>query len=123
MPYLIAEVMACNIGGAATLIGDPPNIMIGSRAGLSFNDFLLHMAPITTLLILLFAVMARWMFRGAFSYDPERAERVMAMRERDAITDRRLLVISGVVIVLVMVCFVPHTALHLEPSVVAVSGA
>lgn len=122
VPYLIAEVMACNIGGAATLIGDPPNIMIGSRAGLSFNDFLLHMAPITTVLVLVFAVMARWLFRGAFRYDPVRAARVMAMRERDAIRDGRLLAVSGVVIALVMTGFVLHTALHLEPSVVAITG-
>jgi Na+/H+ antiporter NhaD/arsenite permease-like protein len=122
VPYLIAEVMACNIGGAATLIGDPPNIMIGSRAGLSFNDFLLHMAPITTLLIVVFAVMSRWMFRSAFHYDPKRAKQIMKMRERDAITDTRLLAVSGVVIAIVMVCFVLHTTLHLEPSVVAISG-
>ncbi|MFD8634311.1 ArsB/NhaD family transporter [Streptomyces sp. NPDC059533] len=122
VPYLIAEVMACNIGGAATLIGDPPNIMIGSRAGLSFNDFLLHMAPIAALLVVVFAVMARWMFRGSFSYDPKRAAHVMAMRERDAITDGRLLAVSGIVVTVVMACFVLHTTLHLEPSVVAISG-
>ncbi|MFB7277221.1 SLC13 family permease [Streptomyces hydrogenans] len=122
VPFLIAEVMACNISGAATLIGDPPNIMIGSRAGLSFNDFLLHMTPIAALLVVVFAVMARWMFRHAFTYDPERVARVMELRERDAIKDVRLLVVSGVVIAIVMVCFVLHTALHLEPSVVAISG-
>ncbi|WP_412074771.1 SLC13 family permease [Streptomyces xanthophaeus] len=122
VPYLIAEVMACNIGGAATLIGDPPNIMIGSRAGLSFNDFLFHMAPISALLVVVFAVMARWMFREAFRYDPKRTAHVMAMRERDAIKDGRLLTVSGVVIAIVMVCFVLHTTLHLEPSVVAISG-
>ncbi|MGW6938884.1 SLC13 family permease [Streptomyces xanthophaeus] len=122
VPFLIAEVMACNIGGAATLIGDPPNIMIGSRAGLSFNDFLFHMAPVTTLLVAVFAVMARWMFRDAFRYDPRRAAHVMAMREGDALKDRRLLAVSGIVIALVMICFVLHTALHLEPSVVAVTG-
>ncbi|MEU8779817.1 ArsB/NhaD family transporter [Streptomyces sp. NPDC048606] len=122
VPYLIAEVMACNIGGAATLIGDPPNIMIGSRAGLSFNDFLLHMAPITTVLVLVFAVLARWLFRGAFTCDPRRAAEVMALRERDAIKDGRLLAVSGVVIVAVVVCFVLHTTLHLEPSVVALTG-
>ncbi|MFE6133563.1 SLC13 family permease [Streptomyces sp. NPDC056437] len=122
VPYLIAEVMACNIGGAATLIGDPPNIMIGSRAGLSFNDFLLHMAPIATLLVVVFAVMARWMFRSGFVYDAKRAVRVMEMRERDAIKDGRLLAVSGVVVVIVMVCFVLHTTLHIEPSVVAISG-
>ncbi|MBP2579762.1 Na+/H+ antiporter NhaD/arsenite permease-like protein [Streptomyces sp. PvR006] len=122
VPYLIAEVMACNIGGAATLIGDPPNIMIGARAGLSFNDFLLHMAPVSALLIVVLAVMCRWMFRSSFSYDPERAATIMAMRERDAITDVRTLAVSGVVVVIVMTGFVLHTALHLEPSVVAVSG-
>ncbi|MGW3188997.1 SLC13 family permease [Streptomyces ardesiacus] len=122
VPYLIAEVMACNIGGAATLIGDPPNIMIGSRAGLSFNDFLLHMTPIVVVLMIVFVLMSRVMFRGAFCYDPERAASVMELRPRDAIKDTRLLVVSGVVITAVMACFVLHTALHLEPSVVAVSG-
>ncbi|KOX30727.1 membrane protein [Streptomyces sp. NRRL F-4707] len=122
VPYLMAEVMACNIGGAATLIGDPPNIMIGSRAGLSFNDFLLHMTPIVVVLMIVFVLMSRVMFRGAFCYDPERAASVMELRPRDAIKDTRLLVVSGVVITAVMACFVLHTALHLEPSVVAVSG-
>lgn len=122
VPYLIAEVMACNIGGAATLIGDPPNIMIGSRAGLSFNDFLLHMAPISVLLIAVLVVMCRWMFRSAFTYDPKRAATVMAMRERDALTDVRTLVVSGVVVAIVMTGFVLHTALHLEPAVVAIAG-
>ncbi|AZM44450.1 hypothetical protein DMB38_00205 [Streptomyces sp. WAC 06738] len=122
VPFLIAEVMACNIGGAATLIGDPPNIMIGSRAGLSFNDFLVHMAPIVVVLIAVFLLMARVMFRSAFQYHPERVEAVMELRERDAIKDVRLLAVSGVVVVLVMVAFVLHTTLHMEPSVVAITG-
>ena len=122
VPFLIAEVMACNIGGAATLIGDPPNIMIGSRAGLSFNDFLIHMTPIVVVLMIVFILMSRVMFRGAFHYDPERAASVMELDPREAIKDGRLLAVSGVVITVVMACFVLHTALHLEPSVVAVSG-
>lgn len=122
VPYLIAEVMACNIGGAATLIGDSLNVMIGSRAGLSFNDFLLHMAPVAPVLVVVFAVMARLMFRGAFSYDPKRAAHVMAMRERDAIADTRLLAVSGIVVTIVMAGFVLHATLNLEPSVVAISG-
>ncbi|MFJ6071878.1 SLC13 family permease [Streptomyces sp. NPDC093065] len=122
IPFLVAEVMACNIGGAATLIGDPPNIMIGSRAGLSFNDFLIHMTPIVVVLMIAFILMSRLMFRDAFRYDPERAASVMELDPREAIKDTRLLVVSGVVITAVMVCFVLHTALHLEPSVVAVSG-
>ncbi|OEJ28838.1 hypothetical protein AR457_34205 [Streptomyces agglomeratus] len=122
IPYLIAEVMACNIGGAATLIGDPPNIMIGSRADLSFNDFLIHMAPIVVVLMAVFVLMTRVMFRSAFRYDPERVDAVMELREREAIKDVRLLVVSGVVVVIVMAGFVLHTTLHLEPSVVAISG-
>ena len=122
IPYLIAEVMACNIGGAATLIGDPPNIMIGSRADLSFNDFLIHMTPIVIVLMIVFVLMSRVMFRKAFRYDPERAASVMELNPRAAIKDVRLLVVSGVVITAVMACFVLHTVLHLEPSVVAISG-
>ncbi|MFD8050416.1 SLC13 family permease [Streptomyces chartreusis] len=122
IPYLVAEVMACNIGGAATLIGDPPNIMIGSRADLSFNDFLIHMTPIVIALMIVFVLMSRVMFRKAFRYDPERAASVMELNPREAIKDVRLLIVSGVVIAAVMTCFVLHTWLELEPSVVAISG-
>ncbi|WP_327668076.1 MULTISPECIES: ArsB/NhaD family transporter [unclassified Streptomyces] len=122
IPYLIAEVMACNIGGAATLIGDPPNIMIGSRAGLSFNDFLVHMAPVVIVLMAVFVLMSRVMFRKAFRYDPKRAAAVMELDPKEELKDTRLLAVSGVVITAVMACFVLHTVLHLEPSVVAVSG-
>ncbi|CAL9389046.1 SLC13 family permease [Streptomyces sp. enrichment culture] len=122
VPYLIAEVMTCNIGGAATLIGDPPNIMIGSRAGLSFNDFLIHMTPIVIVLMIVFILMARVMFRKAFTYDPERVASVMELDPRDAIKDARLLAVSGAVMGVVMVAFVLHTWLDLEPSVIAISG-
>ncbi|WP_329031755.1 ArsB/NhaD family transporter [Streptomyces sp. NBC_01725] len=122
VPYLIAEVMACNIGGAATLIGDPPNIIIGSRAGLSFNDFLMHMTPIVVVLMVVFVLMSRVMFRKAFRYDPERVKSVMEMDERAAITDPRLLKLSAVVLLAVMAGFVLHTTFHIEPSVVAITG-
>ena len=62
-PYLISLILASNIGGMSTLIGDPPNIIIGSRAGLSFTDFLVHSLPLTIILLALFVVMARWLFR------------------------------------------------------------
>ena len=86
-PYLIAEVLASNIGGAATLIGDPPNIIIGSRAGLTFNDFLVHMAPIVVVVFVAFVLLTRVMFRRSFHYHPERVAEVMALQERRAITD------------------------------------
>ncbi len=75
VPFLIAEALASNIGGTATLIGDPPNIIIASRAGLSFNDFLIHLAPIVVVLMVVFIGMCRVLFRSAFTYDPARVGR------------------------------------------------
>lgn len=85
-PYLIAEVLASNIGGAATLIGDPPNIIIASRAGLTFNDFLVHMTPIVVIIFATFVLFTRVLFRNAFQYNPEHVASVMALQERRAIT-------------------------------------
>ncbi|MGH3728776.1 MAG: SLC13 family permease [Micromonosporaceae bacterium] len=121
-PFLIAEVLASNIGGTATLVGDPPNIIIASRAGLSYNDFLIHLAPFIVLLLVVFVGLCRVLFRSAFTYDPQRAEQIATLREQDAIRDRRLLGVSLVVLTLVTAAFVLHTVLHLEPSVVALVG-
>jgi Na+/H+ antiporter NhaD/arsenite permease-like protein len=123
VPFLIAETLASNIGGTATLVGDPPNIIIASRAGLSFNDFLANLAPIVLLLMVVFIGLCRILFRSAFRYDPDRVAALMALEERDVIRDHRLLARSGVVLVLVMVGFVAHAALHIEPSMVALLGA
>ena len=121
-PYLIAEVMASNIGGTATLIGDPPNIIIASRAGLTFNDFLVHLAPFVVVVLVVFVGLCRVLFRSAFAVDADRAASVMELRERDAIRDRRLLVVSLAVLGVVLLAFITHTILHLEPSVVALVG-
>jgi Na+/H+ antiporter NhaD/arsenite permease-like protein len=121
-PFLIAEVMASNIGGTATLVGDPPNIIIASRSGLSFNDFLSVLAPIVAILLVVFLVLCRWLFRDALRGDTDKVERVMAMRERDAIREPWLLVVSLVVLAVVLVGFTLHTVLHLEPAVVAIVG-
>ncbi|MFD1930981.1 MULTISPECIES: ArsB/NhaD family transporter [Nonomuraea] len=122
-PYLIAEAMASNIGGTATLIGDPPNIIIASRGGLTFNDFLIHLAPMIIVLMGVFVGLCRFLFRRYFVYDPERAAEIMSLNEREAIRDRRLLWQSLAVLTLVMVAFVLHPVLHYEPSVVAILGA
>ena len=123
VPFLIAEVLSSNIGGAATLIGDPPNIIIASRSGLTFNDFLLHMTPIAALAIAVLVAMLPLLFRGSFEGDPDRVADVMGLNEREAIKDRRLLIICGVVLTAVFIGFVGHAALHIEPSVVALLGA
>jgi Na+/H+ antiporter NhaD/arsenite permease-like protein len=123
IPYLIAEVFASNIGGTATLIGDPPNIIIASRSGLTFNDFLIHLAPFIVVLMIVFVAVCRWLFRDSFHYDEERVAEVMALEEREAIRDRTLLVQSLVVLALVLAGFVLHSVVHVEPSVVALLGA
>jgi Na+/H+ antiporter NhaD/arsenite permease-like protein len=123
VPYLIAEAIASNIGGTATLIGDPPNIIIASQSGLTFNDFLIHLAPIVAVLLAVFVLMCRVMFRSAFTYDPDRVAEVMDLDEREVISDHRLLIQCGVVLSAVMVGFVGHAAFHLEPSIVALLGA
>ena len=123
VPFLIAEAMASNIGGTATLIGDPPNIIIASRSGLSFNDFLLNLAPLIIVLVAVLVLLCRWMFRSAFVYDEKRAAKVMQLDEREVIKDKRLLVQCGVVLSLVMVGFIAHGALDIDPSLVALLGA
>lgn len=122
-PYLIAEVMASNIGGTATLIGDPPNIIVASRAGLSFNDFLVNLAPFVVIMVIAFIAMTRIMFRHAFTFHPERVAEVMALSEREALRNKKLLIQSLVVLFFVLVGFILHTTLHFEPSVVALLGA
>ncbi|MFI1034684.1 ArsB/NhaD family transporter [Streptomyces sp. NPDC020951] len=122
-PFLIAEVFASNIGGTATLVGDPPNIIIASRAGLSFNDFLVHLAPLSAFLVVVLVVLCRFLFRASFVYDETRAEEIMALEEKEAIKDRRLLIQGLAVLVLVVAGFVLHPVLHYAPSVVALLGA
>lgn len=122
-PFLIAEVLAANIGGAATLVGDPPNIIIGSRAGLSFNDFLVHMAPAVAVIFLLFVLATPLLFRRELRLPPADLDQVLALRERKAISDPRLLARALVILTLVVAGFALHSVLHVAPSIVALLGA
>ena len=123
VPMLMAEVFASNIGGTATLVGDPPNMIIGARKGLSFNAFLLNMAPIVLVMMLVFVAIAPLLFRGFSAVDAQRVADVMTMREEEALRDRRLLVKCGVVIAMVFAGFIVSEAIHLQPSLVALIGA
>jgi Na+/H+ antiporter NhaD/arsenite permease-like protein len=123
VPFLIAETMASNIGGTATLIGDPPNIIIGSKAGLSYMDFLVNLAPLVIVLMVVFIGVIRVLFRSALVYRQERVDQLMELDEREALTDRPLLVRALAVLGLVTAAFVLHGLLHYEPSVVALLGA
>ncbi len=122
-PYLFAEIFASNIGGTATLIGDPPNIMIGSAVGLTFNDFLLNLAPITPVIMVVTLIVIYFIWgKGLHTTDNAR-RRVMQFRERDAITDVALLKKSLSVLTLVVSGFVLAHPLGLEPATIAMFGA
>jgi len=122
-PLLFAEINASNSGGTATLIGDPPNIMIGSATHLTFNDFILHLAPLA---IVVFAVtlVPLWFIYGRhLSVSPDAMKRVMAFNEYAAIRDVRLLKQSLIVFGLVIVGFILAHPLRLEPATIAMGGA
>lgn len=123
VPFLIAEVFASNIGGAATLVGDPPNIIIGARKGLSFNAFFVHMAPIVAIVMLALIAAAPLLFGGLPRVDPERVADVIAVDDDDLLHDRGLLIKSGVVLLAVLVGFIVSPNIHMAPSLVAMLGA
>jgi Na+/H+ antiporter NhaD/arsenite permease-like protein len=122
-PFLMSEIFASNIGGAATLIGDPPNILIGSAAGLDFTAFLSVMSPLAIILLAAYLVAARWLFRGLLDADPGLRAGVLALDERSMITDAPLLRRSLAVLGLTLVGFLFHGVLHLEPATIALTGA
>lgn len=122
-PFLMSEILASNIGGAATLIGDPPNILIGSAAGLDFGAFLLNMAPLSAILLALYLFAARWLFRGLLTADPALRDSLLELSEREMITDPRLLRRSLAVLGLTLVGFLFHGLLGLEAATVALTGA
>lgn len=123
IPFLIAEALASNIGGTATLVGDPPNLIVASKSGLGFNDFLINLGPIVVVMLVAFVALSRLLFRKDFVADPEQVAQVMTLDEKEAIRDRPLLVKSLIVLALVLAGFTLHGVLHLEPSVVALLGA
>jgi Na+/H+ antiporter NhaD/arsenite permease-like protein len=122
-PFLFAEVFASNIGGTATLIGDPPNIMIGSLAGLDFNAFLIHLAPVIVLVQTVQLVMTHLIWGKAMRSTAEHRARVMAMDAKAAIVDAVLLKQSVAVLAVVVFAFVIAGGLHLEPATIAMTGA
>ena len=122
-PYLFSEIFASNIGGTATLIGDPPNIMIGSAVGLSFNDFLLNLAPIIPVILLVTLIIIYFIWGRDLKATDDSRNRIMEFRERDAITDVVLLKQSMAVLSLVVTGFIFAHPLGLEPATIAMFGA
>jgi Na+/H+ antiporter NhaD/arsenite permease-like protein len=123
VPFLISQILASNIGGAGTLIGDPPNILIGSAAGLGFVEFLTNMGPIALLTFLVFLVMQRFLFAKDLRVHAEVREAVLALDEREVLTDPVLLRTSLLVIGATIAGFVVATPLGLEAGTIALLGA
>ena len=123
LPFLMAEALASNIGGAATLVGDPPNIIIASRADLTFTDFLVHMLPVVLVVLAAFLVLIRVMFRRSLAKPVTGVDALMALDEREAIKDPRLLLRSGIVLGAILIGFLLQRQTGISPSVVALVGA
>ncbi|MBU1230889.1 MAG: ArsB/NhaD family transporter [Proteobacteria bacterium] len=123
VPFLITEVLASNIGGTATLIGDPPNIMIASKAGLNFMDFIVHVAPIIIVIMIVWMLFWKLVFGKRLTVSEKLKMRILAMNERDMIKDPALLKKSGLIMGATILGFAFHGLLHYEPATVALAGA
>ncbi len=122
-PFLITEIMASNIGGTATLIGDPPNILIGSAADLDFVAFLTNLGPVTVIIFPICLLLGWFLYRKRLHVTEEVRAAVMRMDENEALTDRDLLMKGLVVLFLTMMGFLFHGPLGYEPATVALLGA
>jgi len=123
LPYLMAEALLSDTGGVATLVGDPPNVLIGSAAGLSFNDFLIYSLPIVAVAWMATLVLLRYLFRNELAISPQNAEAVMSLNpsqslDQPKVAGRILMVLGGAVLLF----FVHHT-LHISPAFIAASAA
>src|ERR1700675_2113196 len=122
-PFLFAEVFASNVGGTATLIGDPPNILIGSQVGLDFNAFLANVAPVAVVVMAVQAVLVHLVWGRSLRASPESRVLVMGMHAPGMVTDWVLLRRSVVVMGAVLAAFVFAGPLRLQPATIAVAGA
>ncbi|MDN5293450.1 MAG: hypothetical protein PWQ91_808 [Eubacteriales bacterium] len=123
IPFLISQVLASNIGGTATLIGDPPNIMIGSQTHLGFVDFLVNLTPVVAVIHLVTMAVFFLLYRRKLTATPDLKQKIMNLDERQAIKDYALLKKSLLVLGLVMAGFLLHQFLHLESATIALFGA
>ncbi|HET9587970.1 MAG TPA: SLC13 family permease [Anaerolineales bacterium] len=123
LPYLVAEALLSNTGGVATLVGDPPNVLIGSASGLSFVDFLIHSLPIVVVVWVGALVLLQYLFQAELSKTPRNAEAVMQLNPEETLNEpknaQRILIVLGAAVLL----FFTHHILHIAPSFVALGAA
>ena len=123
VPFIITEIFASNVGGTATMVGDPPNIMIGSSVGLKFIDFIKIDATIAIPLLFLTTFIFALIYKPMLTTTEEAKEKVLRMDEKSAIRDKNLLIKSIVVLALTFIGFILHGVLHYESATIAITGA
>ena len=123
VPFLVTEIIASNIGGTSTLIGDPPNIMIGSAAGLGFSDFVVNLLPIVIVILAITLAILYFLFRGHLNVDSSKTQAIMALDPFKAITKPTLLYKSLGTILLILLGFIFHDRIGVSSSIVALTGA
>ena len=123
VPFIMAETLASNIGGTATLIGDPPNLIIGSTVGLNFMAFLVNLAPFILLILLIYCAVLYFYYGRKMSVTVEQRARIMEMDESQSITDPGTLKKAGTIMLLTILGFLVHGVFGIQPCVVAMTGA
>ena len=123
IPFLLVEIFASNIGGTATLIGDPPNVMIGSAANLSFMDFVTNLAPLILIQMVLFALIFFIFLKNKIKVTNENRARIMDFDEEKLLKDKNLLIKSAIIFTLVVIGFAIHGFVDLEAATIALSGS
>jgi Na+/H+ antiporter NhaD/arsenite permease-like protein len=123
LPLVIIEIVVSNIGGTATLIGDPPNILIAGATDLSFNAFIVNLAPVVLVTLVVVTAVLYLAYRSRLQVEQDARDRVMALDANKALEDRDELIRTVPILVLTIVAFFAHQALHMEPATVALSGA
>ncbi len=123
IPFLLTEIVSSNIGGTATLIGDPPNIIIGSAAGFAFMDFIKELTVVVAVILISVIALLALCFKKSLKSDPEKMAEVTKIDNSKTITDKKLMVRSMIVLSLVILGFVLHDMIHIETCIVAMLGA
>ncbi len=123
IPFLVPIILIANIGGTATLIGDPPNIMIGSATGLGFMDFAVHLTPVVVVIFVLTMFAFKYGYRLQYKASPENKAKVLLLDEKLAIKDPILMKKSIAVLILTIIGFIFHQVLHYESATVAIFAA
>jgi Na+/H+ antiporter NhaD/arsenite permease-like protein len=123
VPFILAQVLASNVGGTATLIGDPPNILIGSAANIDFTSFIINMGPTIGISLIASLFILKFLFRKSLAQKPHDIEALLSQDEKILLKDRSVLRKSLAVLAGVIFLFVIHGSINIEPSIIALSGA